>query len=157
LAGEPLVAGTVYVGHSPTCSDTAAGTEAAPLCSIRAALKKSRASADKDVVLRAGAFTLTEAVQLTAADSGLTLRAADGERVSVSGGIPITGWAESGVKGVWMAAIPASCGCAKGGACGPSSCMGYSSPRQLYVNERRANRTSTNASTILGWMSLAAR
>ena len=146
-----LATGAVYVGHSPACSDSGGGTEAAPLCSISAGLAKAR-GAEKHVVLRAGTFTLTEALRLTAADSGLTLRAADGERVVVSGGTQITGWAESAVKGVWTAPVPASCSCVKGGACGPSSCMAYSSPRQLYVNGRRANRTQANASTLLGWM-----
>jgi hypothetical protein len=157
--GESLAAGSVYVGHSPACSDAGAGTETAPLCSISAALKKARAGAsDKQIVLRAGTFALTEAVHLTAADSGLTLRAYDGERVSISGGVPVTGWAESPAQqGIWSAPIPASCGCstkAGAGGCGPTSCMAYSSPRQLYVNGRRANRTMTNASALLGWMSL---
>ena len=53
-------------------------------------------------------------------------------------------------KGIWSAPIPPSCNCAAGGACGPGSCMAYSSPRQLYINGRRANRTSANASSLGG-------
>ncbi len=141
---------SVYVGHSPSCSDTGPGTAGAPLCSIDSAVKKVRGSSDKDIVLRAGTFTLLEAVKLTAADSGLTLRAADGERVSVSGGIAVTNWSETTNQGVWSAPVPASCACTAGSGCGPNSCMGYSAPRQIYVNGRRANRTSANATTFLG-------
>eukprot|EP01050_Picozoa_sp_SAG11_P003363 SAG11_NODE_189_length_13028_cov_14.222446_3_plen_658_part_00 len=94
------------------------------------------------------------AVRLGAADSGLTLRAADGERAVLSGGVAVTGWHESAAKGVWMAPAPAACGC-RSGRCGPSSCMAHSSPRQLYVNGRRANRTAANASTLLGEMGYA--
>ena len=158
LGAVPLAAAvSIHVAHAnSSCSDTAAGTEAAPLCTIAAAVKKARGGADKDVVLRAGTFVLTAPVRLAAADSGLTLRAADGERVGVSGGIAVTGWVQDpATNGMWSAPVPASCGCAKGGVCGPSSCMAHSSPRQLYVNGRRANRTSANASVVLGWMGLS--
>ena len=68
---------SVYVGHSG-CSDTGPGTPDTPLCSIESAVKKARgSSSDKDVVLEGGIFTLSKAIQLTAADTGLTLRAAE--------------------------------------------------------------------------------
>ena len=145
---------SVYVGHSG-CSDAGPGTADTPLCSIESAVEKARgSSSDKDVVLEGGTFTLSKAIQLTAADTGLTLRAADGKRVKVSGGVAVTGWSESATTGVWSAPVPASCGCTQAGGCGPTSCMGYSSPRQIYVNDHRANRTSANATTLLGAISL---
>ena len=155
LLPSPARASIFVAANHGGCSDAGAGTQAAPLCTIAAALAKSRASADNDVVLRAGTFTLTSALRLTEADSGLTLRAFGKERVAVSGGMVVTGWKESATKGIWSAPIPASCKCAVGGVCGASSCMAYSSPRQLYVNGRRANRTSANASTLLGGMRLS--
>ena len=163
MAGLSVSKASIFVAHSSSgCSDNGPGTQAAPLCTIAAALAKSRrassaAAADSDVVLRAGTFVLTSALRLTETDSGLTLRAFAKERVTVSGGMVITGWKETATKGIWSAPIPASCKCAVGGMCGPNSCMAYSSPRQLYVGGRRANRTSANASVLLGDMRLSTR
>jgi hypothetical protein len=153
------VRASIFVANRQGCSDSGAGTQVEPLCTITAALAQSRASGDKDVVLRAGRWMLASTLRLTGADSGLTLRAFNRERPVLSGGMVVHSdtWTQSNTTlGIWHAPIPASCQCTgpPGGACGPSSCMAYSSPRQMYVGGLRANRTSANASLLLGGMRL---
>lgn len=145
LASGALSGSPVYV--APGGSDANDGSEQHPLASIGKAIATVRGSADPTVVLGAGVFALNATLRLTAADSGLTLRAKEGERAVVSGGIAVPGWACSAgggscaAGGIWVAPLPAAA-------------VGLlSSPRQLYVNGRRANRTSANA-TILGTMTL---
>ena len=59
LLAYPTCRASIFVANRhPGCSDAGAGTQAAPLCSLAAALARSRARGDKDVVLRAGTFTL---------------------------------------------------------------------------------------------------
>ena len=137
-AARLSTAAPVYAAPSG-CSDEGSGTPSSPLCSIAAALEKARAAEDREVVLRAGTFRLKTPLRLGPADSGLTLRAANGERVTISGGVEVVGWRQSARAGIWAAPLPAAFA-GRG-----------SSPRQLYVNGRRANRTSCNA-TVLGAM-----
>ena len=69
---------------SPTGSDSAAGTEAAPLHTLGAAVAK--AAGGGAVVVRAGKFFLNSTLELTAAHSGISIAAYQGEHVTVSGG-----------------------------------------------------------------------
>ena len=58
---------------------------------------------DREVVLRAGTFRLKTPLRLGPTDSGLTLRAANGERVTISGGVEVAGWRQSARAGIWAA------------------------------------------------------
>ena len=105
------------------------------------------AAEDKDVVLLAGTFWLNDSLRLTAEHSGLTLRSSSPARAILSGGVAVTGWAESADRrfaglGVWSAQLP-------------SDVTGKLTPRQLYVDGVRATRTSGNASEILGGMTFS--
>jgi|EP01046_Picozoa_sp_COSAG06_P042502 hypothetical protein len=82
----PAPAGSIYV--SPTGSDSAAGTAAAPLKTIAAAVAKAK-GAKATVVLKAGTYH-TDTVQIGKEHSGLTIQNAAGEAVTVSGGVPLT-------------------------------------------------------------------
>lgn len=134
----------VYASPSQPCSDTGPGTKEQPLCSIAAAVAAVRGT-NRAVLLRGGTFALNSTIHLTVADAGLTLVAADGERPLISGGIAVPGWATASTPGVWAAPYPKA-----------ASSRSASTPRQLYVNGRRANRTSANASVLLGDMAIVA-
>lgn len=134
---------TVFVGHPPHCADTAAAGYAAstPLCSLAAAVARAAlvvpVVVGRTVVLLGGTHHLDATLRLTVAHSGLTIRANGRERVTLSGGAPVTGWRRSGTDPrVWLAQLP-------------PALMG-ATPRQLYVNGVRAARASGNASELLG-------
>ena len=74
----------VYV--SPHGADSAAGTEAAPLRTLGAAVALATKSHAEAVVLRGGKYYLNSTLKLTLAHSGLRIAAFEGERVIVSGG-----------------------------------------------------------------------
>ena len=133
----PGAAAGLFVSSDPTCAMDGVGSPTSPLCSLADALRatRNRSASEKTVVLRGGTHRLTEPLRLTAADSGLTLRAHPGEQPTVSGGVAVTGWA-SAAGGVWRAPLPAGLPFV---------------PRQLYVNGARASRTVANA-TVLGAM-----
>jgi hypothetical protein len=79
---------TFYV--SPSGSDAAAGTEAAPFATVARALRASRAGAvAAQIVLRAGTHALAEPLVLTASDSGIALVGFPGEAPIVSGGVAL--------------------------------------------------------------------
>lgn len=126
----------LFVSSDPTCIG-GVGSPTSPLCSLADALRatRNRSASQKAIVLRGGTHRLTEPLRLTAADSGLTLRAHAAEQPTVSGGVAVTGWA-SAAGGVWRAPLPAGLPFV---------------PRQLYVNGARASRTVANA-TVLGAM-----
>ena len=69
-------------------SDSGAGTSAAPLKTIMAAVAKA-AGAKATVVLKAGTY-YTGTVNIGKEHSGLTIQNAAGEAVTVSGGVPLT-------------------------------------------------------------------
>lgn len=79
--------------------DLAAQSGLAPLRSISAAVKASRnrtADTPAHVVLHGGVHYLTETIELTALDSRLTIRNAEKESATVSGGVNLTtNWVES--------------------------------------------------------------
>ena len=69
-------------------SDSAAGTAAAPLKTIAAAVAKA-AGKKATVVLNAGTYH-TDTVQIGKEHSGLTIQNATGAAVTVSGGVPLS-------------------------------------------------------------------
>ena len=95
-------AGTALYVDAVKGSDGNAGTEAAPLATVHAALAGVRGSAKKlsAIVLRAGTHFLCAPLNLTAADSGLTLTNYPGEEAWLSGGAPLaTTWRPFNVSG----------------------------------------------------------
>jgi parallel beta-helix repeat protein len=81
----PPANGTIYVaGTNPSCSDTGAGTSAAPLCTISAAA--ARTSPGTTVVVSAGTYNEQVTVRSGSAGSPVTFTAAPGAKVTVTGG-----------------------------------------------------------------------
>jgi hypothetical protein len=74
---------------SPSGADSAAGTEAAPLRTLGAALALAAKSHAAAVVLRGGKYYLNSTLELTLEHSGLHIAAYEGEHVTVSGGVPL--------------------------------------------------------------------
>lgn len=115
LLALPAGAATrVYV--SPQGKDTDPGTADKPLQTLAAAQQavrrvKATAAGPVEVILKAGTYTLSAPLVFTPEDSGtaaapITWRAADGAKVMVSGGVPITGW-QKRPDGLWAAPAPA--------------------------------------------------
>eukprot|EP01043_Picozoa_sp_COSAG02_P018589 COSAG02_NODE_872_length_16321_cov_6.491062_7_plen_469_part_00 len=91
-SGYHHAAGSIYVDASKG-SDTAAGTESAPLKTIEAAVAKSRQatpSSASTIVLRGGTYYLKETLALTPQDSGLTIESYSGEVAELSGAHPLS-------------------------------------------------------------------
>ena len=138
---------TYYVSPHPPCCDDgpSSGSIAAPLCSIEVALARCSSAQppgeEKLVVLLNGTFQLRDTLRLSAAHSGLTLRADSPGRAILSGGLAVTGWIKkppsSQFNGadVWVAQLP-------------EGVTGARTPRQLYVDGVRATRASGNASEL---------
>ena len=94
--------------------------------SLSAAIEKARHVSRHTVQLKAGTYVLQNTIELTADDSGLTIEAAPGARVVLSGGARIGGWKLADSKrNLWSASLP----------------EGVPPPRQIYVDGVRANRT----------------
>ncbi|MBD3178051.1 MAG: hypothetical protein GF320_22990, partial [Armatimonadia bacterium] len=114
LTGSVQARTELYV--SPGGSDAAEGTADAPLASLTGArdrLREMRASEQVDghvhVILHGGTYVLAEPFELGPEDSGtrqsvVTYRAAQGERVVISGGSEITGW-QRAADGSWSADV----------------------------------------------------
>lgn len=103
-AAAAAVPGTVVV--SPEGTDDAAGTPAAPLRTVRAAV--ARAASGQTIVLRAGSYH--EFVTIPPAKK-LILRSYPGEEVWLDGSQPVTGFARQGnayVVDDWTAEFDAS-------------------------------------------------
>ena len=66
------------------------GTISSPLKTVQAGVSMARNRRGKTVAVRAGTCYLTQAVQLSAADSGLTISNFNGEAAWLSGGVPLT-------------------------------------------------------------------
>ena len=76
-----------FVG--PTGADTQPGTRDQPFATLAhacAAARATRPAADHTIWLRAGTYPLLQTLELTAADSGLTIRSVEGETVRLTGG-----------------------------------------------------------------------
>jgi hypothetical protein len=143
----PIVAGaavqaTLYVhplGRGSVC------TQSLPcaLATAKAAVEQrtSTMSGDLVVELRGGTYRLPSTLEFGPADSGqngheVIYRAAPGEEVVLSGGIPISGWSvHDEAKNIWKAAVPPGL-----------------KTRQLYVNGRRASVASMPANMVFGAM-----
>ena len=79
------------------------------------------------IAVYGGKYLLDRPLQLTAEHSGITIRAAGDGPVEISGGRPVTGWERMDqAKNIWRAPVPSEL-----------------RTRQLWVEGRRANRTST--------------
>ena len=98
------VAAAVFFADPVRGDDGAPGTEAAPFRTLGRGLAATRGvtpGAPAQLVLRAGTFALAagggQAVELTPADSGLTVSAYPGESPVLSGGLPLAGLAWSPV------------------------------------------------------------
>lgn len=113
---KPVAAATVYV--ATTGNDTAAGTERKPLATLAAArdavrrLRAKGVAGAVEVVVNPGIYYLAEPLALGPEDSGTvtgptTYRAAPDGRVTLSGGVPISGW-QKREGGVWAAPVPAA-------------------------------------------------
>jgi len=99
---QPGVA-RIYV--SPDGRDGAVTTLAAAQTKVRE-LCRDGLTRPVEVILRGGTYNLPEPLKLGPEDSGtadcpVTYRAANGEQVTISGGVPVTGWARRG--DLWLA------------------------------------------------------
>ena len=94
-ASYSVPAGAIYVSTT-SGNDAAAGSAAAPLKTVTAAINKAASGAT--VVLHGG--TYHETVTIPASKSGLTLEAYPGEAVWFDGSVPVSGWTKSG--SVWV-------------------------------------------------------
>ncbi|MBC7808615.1 MAG: right-handed parallel beta-helix repeat-containing protein [Akkermansiaceae bacterium] len=107
-------ANTIYV--SPKGSDASTGTTAKPVATLERARDLARKLPRTEtvrIVLRAGTYRLSEPLTLTSEDGGtekapVVWAAAPGEKVIVSGGVPLTGWKTKTVngKGAWSLFLP---------------------------------------------------
>jgi hypothetical protein len=131
-----LHAAEIHVGTNG--SDDGPGTREQPFATLTRArdavreLKRQRmADGPIDVVIHGGTYFLPETVLLSPADSGtekapVTYRAADGERVVLSGGRRIEGPWKTDDGAIWSADVP-----------GSDRDWNF---RQLFVNGRRERR-----------------
>ena len=111
-------AGVAFHVNYDNGDDAAAGDESNPYQSIHRALAATRAvrkasDAPKSIVLQEGVHYLNATIELTAADSGLTLTAAPGAegKVTVSGGLKLTPTWTKSAKGpasanIWVTDVP---------------------------------------------------
>lgn len=113
----------------PDGDDGAAGTTAAPLRNVAAAVERARGGGT--VVLHAGRHELAAPLVLGPEHSGLTLAAAPGARPVLSGGSRVTGWRrDEAAPGLWRVTLP-------------EVASGRWHFHQLFVNGRRAQRART--------------
>ncbi|WAJ27947.1 right-handed parallel beta-helix repeat-containing protein [Antarcticirhabdus aurantiaca] len=93
---------------SPSGSDAGSGEQTAPVATLEAARDIARAHPGPDeIVLRGGDYHLSRPVLLDAADSGLRIVAAAGERPILHGGPRLSRWRREG-EGLWSAELPSS-------------------------------------------------
>lgn len=107
----------IYI--SANGSDSNPGTKAKPVASLQAAQRAARTYLKEslkepvNVIIGGGTYYLTEPLSLTPEDSGtaefpVTWCPAKDAKVTISGGLPITGtWKKSGKKNIWHVDIPA--------------------------------------------------
>ncbi|MCX5662123.1 MAG: right-handed parallel beta-helix repeat-containing protein [Planctomycetota bacterium] len=114
---SPINSVQTIVFVSQAGDDKAPGTEQQPLATLAAArdavrrLRKQGAAGAIDVVVKPGIIRMTEPLVLEPEDSGTatgptTYRAAPGGTVTLSGGVPITGWKRR-EGDLWVAPVPA--------------------------------------------------
>ena len=104
LTAWPATAADIWV--SPAGKDSNAGTESKPLATLQAAVLKARQLRTKNaatikggirIVLQEGDYLLKEPLRLGVQDSGTkdsptVFCVADGAKVTISGGVAVTGW-----------------------------------------------------------------
>jgi len=128
----PAAAQTIYV--APQGSDQATGTQAAPVRSVSHAIELARRTRDHSIEVAGGTYSLTTPLALSAVDSGLSLKAAVGQRVVLSGGTRITHWRLVDAKrSLWSATLPPD----------------VPAPRQIYVDGVRASRAKGRSPVAL--------
>jgi hypothetical protein len=120
---------------APNGKDANPGTKARPVATLQRARDLARAAiaakpSPVTITLRAGTYFLASPLELTFADSGaagapVTYTSLPGEAVTISGGVPVTGW-KARPDGLLQAPIPA------GGA--------LKAMRQLFIGADRATR-----------------
>lgn len=103
LTAWPAFAVDIWV--SPAGKDSNSGSESKPLATLQAAVQKARKLRAKNaaikggirIVLKEGDYLLKQPLQLGTEDSGTqdsptVFCAADGAKVTISGGVTVTGW-----------------------------------------------------------------
>ena len=148
-------ASTVELYVAPSGNNDALGTAEAPFATLRRAQAAVRglragssASEPVDIVLCAGTYYLDETLVLTPEDSGseaapVTWRAAEGQRVVLSGGRPVSGTWDEGPGGIWSVAVPEAKGWVSDEDAPEFYAVRPEGPwnfRQLFVDGRRATR-----------------
>ena len=142
----------VYV--SVTGSDSNPGTLKAPLASFEAAqmavrtLRKSFPDARVEVVVRGGVYFLKQTLEFMPEDSGMpkapvVWKAADGEKVILSGGRSIKGLWKKDKNGIWFCDVPETKGWKQDVSVPERYQQKPGFPwhfRELYVNGKRATR-----------------
>lgn len=139
MAVNVLSAQRIFV--SPQGSDTNPGTADKPVATLNAAVlrvREIRKSAEPvqrlEIIISGGEYTMTQPLVLTAEDSGteespLIIRAEQGQKAIIRGGVPVEGW-ELVSPELWRAFIP-------------QVAFNNSYFEQLYVNGERAIRART--------------
>lgn len=139
MAMNVLSAQRIFV--SPQGSDTNPGTADKPVATLNAAVlrvREIRKSAEPvqrlEIIISGGEYTMTQPLVLTAEDSGteespLIIRAEQGQKAIIRGGVPVEGW-ELVSPELWRAFIP-------------QVAFNNSYFEQLYVNGERAIRART--------------
>ncbi|MFA6563224.1 MAG: right-handed parallel beta-helix repeat-containing protein [Verrucomicrobiia bacterium] len=94
---------------APNGSDANAGTKSKPFATLAKARDVARAHNPARVVVHGGRYFLGAPLDLTAADSGLVIEAAQRETPVLVGGRRITGWQRDG-EHCWAAAVPEAAG-----------------------------------------------
>ena len=95
---------------APSGNDSNPGSETKPLATLAAAQQKARGLVKREPVtvqVHAGTYYLSEALRLTAADSGCTYTAAPGEQPVISGSEPLTLDWTAFRNGIFQAKTPA--------------------------------------------------
>ncbi len=95
LTGISLNVRAADLHVSPAGSDANPGSPEKPLATLARAVQLSRTAKPARILLYTGRYHNTS-VELTSADSGLTIEAAPGARPLLLGGIPLSGWAKDG-------------------------------------------------------------
>ncbi|WPP05525.1 hypothetical protein [Methylocella tundrae] len=125
----PAISAAPDIVVSLSGSDTAAGTLAAPVATFAKAqtLLRARIAANRNaaclILFRGGVYfqTIGKTQSYYGVTTGLTMTYADtpaapgsvtvapypGEAVTISGGLPVTGWAVDSSTGFWTASLPA--------------------------------------------------
>ena len=101
---------------APGGNDANPGTKEQPFATLERARDAARQAKGATILLHGGTFELDKTLELTPADSGLTLRAFENEKPVLSGGRGISGWrklspepagvADSAKGKLWVADIP---------------------------------------------------